>query len=395
MTGHETDEQTTVDLDQAMEEGMERFQGELEEAAAETDETPAQSDTTTPAETKDKETPPVTDQADEGAGTERETPAGTEDGGQTTDVGGRKTASGPEGPTPRREDGKQRTEDGGRRTDVGLRPRGAYAPEGSRKTDHRFRSHEEAEDGYRNLQGAKSRTDQENARLKAEIKASKDAEKRQQQLEKADVEFVDFTASRHEEALKAINELDPEEEGYQKQVARIWAQKDMAIRLKERELHQKIEEEASAGTEDGGRTTASGPEGFQAEGESQAPDETASDEDIWDYVSKKAGDEKIDPNDRFFRLTCRECPRNDAEGNPMTLDQQITWAIHETRNYHADQERQYQERAKAQATVLSENRQEEGLPMGRSGGEPPPEQEEPTRVSLDDAIESAIEERRL
>ena len=344
----ENDEETTLDLDQAMVDGMEKFQGELIEAAREGTEDGGQ-------KTEDGEDPqsairapqseaitPKPDDQDSPPKKEKEDPAGTD--------------------TP---DGKKDKED----------TAGTDTP-AEKKTQFRFKDQEEAETGYRHIQAKASRAEQEAARLRAELKTAQDAEEQREVQEKNDKDLLDFMTEEHEKALVKIDELDPDDEGYRKKVSRIWAEKDSTVDIKRRAQ--------------GAERMAQGAEGT-AEGE-----ETPGENKIWEAVEERAKAAKIDPDDDYFRMACSFTPTEGPDGQKLSFEEQTDFAIQQTKEYHIKQEQRFQDSQREAAAKKSELHQEENLPLGRSAadrsGDKPPE---PKVVTLNDALEDAMGERVL
>jgi hypothetical protein len=338
-------EETTLDLNQIMEEGMDEFQGELNEAAREDadDKGPAALDGGR-TETDESITPKPADDASP--------PKETEDGESATD------------------DGSAATED----------PESSAAGTDEKDTSKeeksfRFKSHEEAENGYRHLQSAKTRAEAEAERLRVELQKATDAERTKKELAEKDEDLLEFMADEHEKALDAIDGLDPDDEGYRKDVARIWAEKDSAVEVRKRDLYQTEEAETPAPA-----------------AETDASDESKG----WDVVESRARDEEIDPEDQHFLDSCTLAPRKGADGNELSFEEQIDWAVHRTKDYHTKQERQFRERQKKAAKKKSDAHQEENLPLGRSPADRRAEVPDKVPVvTLNDAVEGVLEERRL
>ena len=336
------EEQTTLDLDQVMAEGMEEFQGELDEAAKDITAPAPKPEETSPAkeEKKVKETEkllPATEHPKEEAPA-KETPP---------------------------------------------------AKEGEAAAEARFKTHEEAEKGYRHIQAEKTRLEeelkQEREARAADKKAREDAEVKQKAFEEAEAGLVDFAADRHEQALTAIEDLDPDDDEYRKNVARIWAEKDRDIRRYER-----------------GHGLMEAPGAIPAAAKTETPPgtEESTVSEQWAYVgtkAKEAGKEAgIDfSKDEFFTMVCQSAPTKDEKGTPMTFDEQIDWAITKTKNYHSTLIAGKAAEREA-ADLKAREHQERETPMGRSSSEIPLTGKDSGKpVSLDDAIESAREERRL
>jgi len=336
------EEQTTLDLDDAMKEGMDKFQGELDEAASE------EVDTT---KGKEKETSP--------AGTKEGKPKEEEPSGKKT-----------EHPEKEEEPEKKPEEEPEKKPEEEPEKKPEEEPE--KKPEKRFESHEKAEEGYRNLQGEKTKADAEIKKLRDQIEQSEEEEKRKVDAEKVEGDIEEFAIETHEKALTAIDELDPDADEYKKEVATIWSKKDRDIRRFEREHAVEMPSVATP----------------SAGAEKETPEEKELQE-ARDHVKEVAKEAGLDPEDEFFKVKCSEAPKKDDQGKPMKFDEQLTWAINETKKYHS------QIKAPA-ADEKSKKKQEEELAMGRAGaGKVEEKKEEEKTVSLDDAVESAKDDSRL
>jgi len=350
--GAEAVQETTLDLDRIMDEGMAKFQGELIEAAregAESSKLKAES-----------EAGAITPKPDEKASPPGK---GTGVGGQMSEVEGKET------------------EDKGPKTGDAAGTREGNTPEGE-KPKFRFKDHEAAEDGYRHLQAAKTKAEQEAARLRADLTEAQEAEERRKAQEKLDQDLTTFIAEQHEAALTKIDTLDPDAADYRKQVAMAWAEKDAAVKRWER----------TKGQESGVREQGSGVRGQESGAVSQTPDPNA----VWAAVEQRAQSAGIDPSDDYFRMVCAQAPDHATDGTALPFDDQVKWAVDQTLAYHKRQEQRFQERLKADAKKRMDQDQAAALPLGkspadRSAGKPPAAQV----VTLNDALNAALEERRL
>lgn len=353
--GKETEAQeTTLDLDQVMADGMEVFQGEPDEGAA-------QEDTPITPKPGAGDSPPQTGHPAEDAGREPEksppeakptdTPTGEGAETQTPDV----KEAGEPGKTPDETDQK-----------------------------FRFKSHEEAEKGYRHLQAEKTRIEQAKKDLEAKLTAQKDAEARKAKEQEAENKIFDYSTARYQEALKAINDLDPDEEGYQDQVSKIWAAKDRDVWRFERQLLEKPDANG-----------ANQPQANEKADESQGEPANTQDQ-VLAYVDEQAQEAGIDPEDEHFKLVCQQTPSRDESGRDMTLGEQVKWAIDKTLAYHRTLAGQLQERQRKAAAEKTASAQDRNLPLGRSGAVPKStEGRDAKPVTLDDALSEAMEGRRL
>ena len=116
----------------------------------------------------------------------------------------------------------------------------------------------------------------------------------------------------------------------------------------------------------------------------------------WGTVEEQARGAGIDPDDDYFRMACSFTPTEGPDGQKLTFEEQTDFAIRQTKDYHTKQEQRFQDRQKDAADKKSKEHQEENLPLGRSAADrseaKPPQ---PKVVTLDDALESVMEERQL
>ena len=349
-------QETTLNLSSIMDEGMDVFQGELDKEAA-------PKDTAITPKPADEEGPPEGRESDDGSQT-------TDDGSQTT------------------EDGSQTTEDKAG-TELKETPK--------EKKDFRFKDHEAAEIGYRNAQAAMTKAEQEAARLRQTLQQVEDEKKAREIQEKNDQTLIDFMADEHEKALDAVDELDPDDDGYRKAVARIWATKDAAIKVKERELTAESgKREAESGKGQEGSAEREAGSGRREEeggkGEAEVPDK----DKAWDAVKEKATAAKIDPDDDYFIQACALAPAVGPDGQTLTFDEQVQWAVDKTTAYNKKREENFLAKQKAAAKNTADRHQEQNLPLGRSPADKASTVPDKAPViTISSALDSAMEERRL
>lgn len=331
-----TTEQTTPDLDQALMDGLSVFDGA-----------------------------PVNADTDEPAGQGEAGPAaGEHPGGEST-------------PPP---DGREATND----------PAAMPADQAEAMPKPRFKSHAEAEEGYRHLQREKTIADQRAKVLEAELLQIKNAEKRRQEESQEDEEFEAYATQRHMQALADIDALDPDDPDYKKKVAAAWARSQRDIRR-----WQSVGADKNTGAGAPGETAiATHPApGAEGKGVAAAADDVAR---VRSYANEFIVREGLPADDPLFWTFAASAPATDEKGKELPLDDQIRWAISQTKNYHATilgAERRRQEEA---ATARGRDAALRAMPLGRSAAERPPAGSEPaTPISLADALDSALEQRRL
>lgn len=275
----------------------------------------------------------------------------------------------------------------------------------------RFKSHEEAERGYREIQGRATRAEQEASEAKrklAELEAQQNRQREQQveaaQQEEIDRAIDDYTLERHEKALADIEALDPDDPEHRKKVARIYAQFHSEVRK------FTANPVGKDGKKIGGSVKAKGvetteasipqpssevtpiPPGVQTSktedrDDTSIPSATSPPrEKIREYIDNRAREAKIDPEDELWVGVSLTTPMKDADGKSLSLDQQIDWTIN-----------RYNERM---AAIKAPARQAAGLPLGEGGRVPrntgsENETASPGSFGLGDAIARANERRRL
>ncbi|MCX5818445.1 MAG: hypothetical protein NT047_00805 [Deltaproteobacteria bacterium] len=352
MTEKKNDEemQTTPDLDQAMRDGRITFDGEgPAEAAA-----PLQPGTLGPDEKTDKgetgKEEEGTKKAEEKPGTEGQEPA---PGGKKPDADAAHTK---EGDTPS-------------------------------ETAFRFKSHPEAERGYKELQGRTTKAEQRAKDAEDELNRIKNADQIKADKDVAKAKIVDFATERKAQALTAIDELDPEDPEYRKNAAKILSTADIDI----------FDHYREHGTKAPATAAEEKPVRGKPAGDTPADDQV---DEVYRYTQGKITDEGLEPTDPLFWTFAREAPVTDAKGERTPLDTQIAWAVSQTKLYHEKIQAKTKEADEAASKRRVLQKQEQDIPLGRTtmgGGETPAGKTAETdkSVSLADAVESALEQRRL
>ncbi len=320
-----TPDEGNIDLDAAVQEGLQRFEETLSQAAESGEETP------------------------EGPATTAEDEPEHPTGGQESDKGERQE---PESP--------------------------------GDAASYRFRSHEEAEEGYRNLQGKFTRLEERLSRIENASQAQEEASRQAQEEASRQAQeeaFLTFAEEREKQALDAIDELDPDEDDYQARIARINAEKARDIRNWQPEQQQ-------------GEPPAPPP------AQSAAP--PATEDEATAAISQAMEKAGIDPEDPVFWTLAEKVPTKREDGTPMTFEDRIHWTVQRTQNTYAAHDRRKQEETEQQAREKGLRNQEETQPLGRTGTGPTETpggkagaEKPPKPVTLDDAISSALESRRL
>ena len=263
----------------------------------------------------------------------------------------------------------------------------AAGGEAAAPKEGRFESQDAAEEGYRNLQAKHTKAEQELARYReAERKRQEEAARAEQGKAFAD-QVREFSKEKNAEALQKIDDLDPDDfdddAAYNARVAEIWADKDSEVAAF---MHTR----PAAGESPAGEETPAGT------GEAPAGEEaSAGAQTTWDDVvaTAQAQDQGFDTQDPAFISYCRMAPKEGEDGKELPFEDQVAWAVNQTKDYH-------QRLVRGTAAERSEGHQRRNAPLGR-GGSPPGGrggaggQGAPRPVSLDDAVTGALESRRL
>lgn len=269
----------------------------------------------------------------------------------------------------------------------------AEAAAAAAKTAKRFKGHDEAEQGYKDLQAKETRTAMENAELKKQLAAQEAADKQKKDAEtvasattNAAAKFEVFATERRTKLLDEIDALDPDAKDYRSKVAAAQARADRDILT----AGQKVAAAAHISVE-------APPVKKDPPATETKPTYTA--DQVTDYTRKVISDTKIglEPDDVLFWNYAGKAPAKDEQGNALTLDQQIDWAVAQTKQYHSKINPQdpKQEIADAAKTAAANQRNE--MPLGRASSGAPaktdPDNDKP--FSLGDAVEAANDQRRL
>lgn len=246
----------------------------------------------------------------------------------------------------------------------------------------RFKSHEDAEKGYRELQREKTIADSRIQTLTEEIQRQKKQEKEAQDRQVEEQSFTDYAQTRNEQALKEIDEIDPDDPDYRKKAAAAWARANKDIRFW-KPAAQEAAPEAPKGE--------APPAAPQGQSDQQAVD------DAREYVCGQLEAVGLKPDDRLFWSIARTAPTKDAQGQPLELDAQIQWALAETKNYRDAilHDAGATPPVAAAADKKAKDAQAREMPLGRSPADRAESPPATTPVSMAEAISYAQERRRL
>ena len=248
------------------------------------------------------------------------------------------------------------------------------------ETEPRFKSHEEAERGYKELQGKTTKAEQKAAELAAELDRIKNAGNAEAARTQTRANLITFATNRRKKALAEIGALDPDAADYEDQSSRILGEVDIDILEYRESLPNK--KPAEAATKPTVATPATDDPGTVAKY-------------VQDLIVKpEIGLEKDDP---LFWTFAGQAPIADADGKPILIDDQIKWAVEKTKSYHNKLRGDNPAQREQEAAARSRNLQEQDLSLGRGGARTviTDRAAEGKPVSLADAIDGALEQRRL
>jgi hypothetical protein len=341
-----------VMLDAARERGMEKLQGELEEAA--TGDEPAASES---AESKAEETV-----------------------------------------SPKSEEEKK--EETAQKTETSEGEPGTQEPKETKPEEKKylFKTLDEFEKHYKNLQRTLQKKDDEIRAREERIRQFEAEKELQEKIQEADKSYREFLTERMKQTTDAIDELDPDEEGYDERVAQLRAEELADIRAYERQ-HPEIFGPISIKPATTEEPPSAEPAGTAEGGIPEVPETVEEAFQIRDRIAKES---EIDPEDPVFLGMCSKAPSTDEAGKPISFRDQVKWAIDQTKNYHASYIEKFKKDQIKAAEETALRRQEEELPLGSTGGghetakKPGSEAKpEPKVVTLNDAIENVLAERTL
>ena len=271
------------------------------------------------------------------------------------------------------------------------------------ETALRFKSHEEAEKGYREVQGKATKAEQRASELEREnlaLKEARDLEKTEKEqkaaLAASRTKVLEFGKGRKKQALEAIDALDPDDPEYRDKAADLLTQADIDIYENYRQNQQTPPAEKPAE-----KPAVEDPIVANAKaGKPPGAEETTAREYMIDKV-KAAG---IAEDDEFFWLIAGRTPSVDEKGERIEFDRQIDWALEQTKNYHSKREGKFKESIEKEAGAKGRKNQEEELPLGRGGNPAGPGVTEPGKeknaeeqkpFGLNDAMDFALSTRKL
>lgn len=247
-------------------------------------------------------------------------------------------------------------------------------------TPFRFKSQDEAEKGYKHIQAENTRITERNKQLTEQIATRELDQQQQAQTEAVSLELEKAAQEMRMKLLDDIDALDPDDPAYRKQVAALQARADIAVaRASSMFLPRAV--------------TAPPPSPLPP-----VTDNSTEVEQLRVYTRDviAAPEIGLDPADPLFWSFAAQAPATDAQGQDIPLDGQIQWAVEQTKNYHARLFQNDPARVAESASRSASQHALKGMPMGRAAsGAPPVSREQKEPLSLSDALDEAINLRRL
>ncbi|MFH1158464.1 MAG: hypothetical protein V1721_06235 [Pseudomonadota bacterium] len=267
------------------------------------------------------------------------------------------------------------------------------------ETALRFKSHEEAERGYKEVQGKATKAEQRASDLEREnlaLKEERDREKAEKERKTAQAaartKVLEYGKTRKKQALEAIDKLDPDDPEYRDKAADLLTQADLDIYENYRQNQPAPPAEKPPGEKEAPGTKAK---------TDAPPDEK---ETAREHLLGRIKAADIAEDDELFWLFVSQTPSVDEEGKRIDFDRQIDWALERTKTYQSKQEAKIKVSIEKVAGEKGRKKQEEEIPLGRGGnpaGPGAPETgkektaEEQKPFGLNDAMDFALSSRRL
>lgn len=253
----------------------------------------------------------------------------------------------------------------------------------------RFKSHDEAEKGYKNLQSELTRVNQQNKELTGKLTAKEQSDQQKLDIETATQEFETFATDLRTKLLNEIDALDPDDKDYRTKVAAAQARADRILATAGQKLT------AAAKT-----PTTPAPAAPAPNAEKQTDNAKPTAEQITAYVREKivTPENGLDKDDVLFWTYAAQAPVKNEAGKDMTLDEQIQWSVEQTKQYHSAITPPIDKsKIIADAAKIAAANQKREMPLGGGGNAAPArtEGDDNIQVSLSDAVDAANNLRRL
>lgn len=238
---------------------------------------------------------------------------------------------------------------------------------------------EEKENAYKEVQAVASRQGERLKTLERTVEDKKDEEQwlvKVAEEEKKYVEYLEQRASKTLEDIDALEEDDPE---YNAKVTRIRAAEFKDIKAYERS-HPDLS----------GRPRRAAPEARAQE----IPPEVR--EQAEKTIRAEASKHGIDPLNPKFREFCEKSP-DKLDGKELSFDEQLNWAIDQTKDYFVSQWRPGSKKEESPAKPGNgSGRLEQESPMGKGASFARPKPEEKSEpISIEKALGQVKQERTL
>jgi hypothetical protein len=244
--------------------------------------------------------------------------------------------------------------------------------------DYRFKSQEEAERGYRELQKKLTEISEERKKFREKLAEIEAREAESKKVKDLGEKIQGIYDAMYDE----VGKLDPDDPEYSKQVARLQADAQTRIFVAQRET-ERATEDAGAGS---GSPDDSG-EGETDDGPSQVPATNEAETYLTLFkkeVAPRLAAAKIDSSDPVYLYYADRVGTVDDNGNPVPLARQVEQAIRLTRNYY---NKRAAKRRSEQNAPLPRGGQGPSHPAQNSAGQKP--------VAFADIVNSALETRRI
>lgn len=262
------------------------------------------------------------------------------------------------------------------------------------KDELRFKTHKEAEEGYREKQARVTKVEQENADLRKaagtheaemkKVKEKEEAEKAEEKQAEVDKKVLDYSRKRHDEILQKIEDLDPEDPEHRSKVADLWSTVGADVRKFEKDAADAPLEEPEAKP---GETVKEKPGEKKESVKAKATEETTPDDSEFktdaearSYVEDKVKAAGRDFNNPVMQRAAIFSPQSNDAGAELTLDDQIEWAMKSADKY--------------MEAVKTEGIDPEDPVYLHMVYKAPVENSEGEKLSLDDQMKNALEETK-
>lgn len=277
--------------------------------------------------------------------------------------------AGEQGAKPEGEEGKPETEEKpsgeekAKEKDGAPEKKGTGEGEGEPEKKHLFKDLDEADERYKGLQRSHAEKDRELQEMRDKLKARESEEEWTRKVAETEQTIREKYREISREELSKINELDPEEDGYDDAVSDIRAEADLKRSALYRQHPEIISQPPKAAAEPAASQEEPGKGGEEEPG---GPSEDAV-EKAFELMSKRLKAEEIPEDDIVWDHFKSQAPMKDEKGEAIPFEDQLEWAITKTKDYYAS--RSGGNGSPESAEEKARKRQEEDLPLGGTGGD--------------------------